>query len=701
MRSVAFYIIFICFTSTVAAQQYIIDSLQKKLKDHSRQDTVTLNNLIDLSFYYKDINPKKGIETANEAIQLSEKIKDKKRLATAYNYAGVNYTAQGNDSTALIFFDKSLTIRKQLNDQKGIASVIHNMGMSYFNLSDYGKALDYQKKAFEILKSIDNKTGMAITLNSIGVVYLFLSDYPKALDNYFDALRIYEQSDDEKNMATAFINIGLVYKHLGNYNKSLEYQMKALEISKKMDDWYNVQNELGNLGETYDDMKNQKMALSYFQQAMVINEKLENNRGIASNLINTGIVYNDMRNYDSSIFFLNKALKLYNQLNDKYGMSNALSYISNSYLKASDPVLFKNGISAVSRYAKAIELQKQGLQMAHEIGNLSTESDAWQNLSDIYINQKDFAKAFDAYKKHIAIRDSILGNEKKNEITRLAMQYDFDKKEAASKAEADKKQTIANAEIKRQVLVKNLIMAGAAMLIIASVLIFIFYKRKRDAEEQRKEAEYKAEVADTEMKALRAQMNPHFIFNSLNSIGDYISKHDVKTANYYLGKFAKMMRLILENSEHTQVSLADDLKALELYMQLEALRLNDKFDYEIKVDDEIDKENTMVPPLILQPFVENSIWHGIAQNEGKGKILIEIKKEDEMINYMVEDNGVGLKNGLTNSAIGNSKKSLGMKITRSRIEMMNKIKKTKGSVELFDIARGTRVEVKLPLALNF
>jgi predicted DNA binding CopG/RHH family protein len=502
-------------------------------------------------------------------------------------------------------------------------------------------------------------------------------------------------------MATAFINIGLVYKHLGNYNKSLEYQMKALEISKKMDDWYNVQNELGNLGETYDDMKNPKMALSYFQQAMVINEKLENNRGIASNLINTGIVYNDMRNYDSSIFFLNKALKLYHQLNDKYGMSNALSYISNSYLKASDPVLFKNGISAVSRYAKAIELQKQGLQMAHEIGNLSTESDAWQNLSDIYINQKDFAKAFDAYKKHIAIRDSILGNEKKNEITRLAMQYDFDKKEAASKAEADKKQTIANAEIKRQVLVKNLIMAGAAMLIIASVLIFIFYKRKRDAEEQRKEAEYKAEVADTEMKALRAQMNPHFIFNSLNSIGDYISKHDVKTANYYLGKFAKMMRLILENSEHTQVSLADDLRALELYMQLEALRLNDKFDYEIKVDDEIDKENTMVPPLILQPFVENSIWHGIAQNEGKGKILIEIKKEDEMINYMVEDNGVGLKNGLTNSAIGNSKKSLGMKITRSRIEMMNKIKKTKGSVELFDIARGTRVEVKLPLALNF
>jgi LytS/YehU family sensor histidine kinase len=136
-------------------------------------------------------------------------------------------------------------------------------------------------------------------------------------------------------------------------------------------------------------------------------------------------------------------------------------------------------------------------------------------------------------------------------------------------------------------------------------------------------------------------------------------------------------------------------------MQLEALRLNNKFEYQIKVDEEIDQENTMVPPLILQPFVENSIWHGIAQNEGKGKILIEIKKENEMISCMIEDNGIGRKHRMADKKNGNTKKSFGMKITRSRIEMMNKLKKTKGSVELFDIAKGTRVEVKFPLALNF
>jgi tetratricopeptide (TPR) repeat protein/anti-sigma regulatory factor (Ser/Thr protein kinase) len=698
MRTIAFFLIFICMTDAGSAQQTVIDSLQNKIKTHPEPDTIKLDALIDLAFYYKDTEPSKGIEFANEAILLSEKLRDKKRLATAYNYAGVNYTAQGNDTVALLFFNKSLGIRQQLNDKKGIASTIHNMGMSYFNLSDYSKALEYQEQAFEILKSIDNKTGMAITLNSIGVVYLYLSDYRKALNNYLNALHTYEQSGDEKNMAIEFINIGLVYNHLGDYNKSLEYQLRALDISKKSGDLYNVQNELGNIGETYDDLGNKTRALSFFREAIAINEKIDNNRGIASNLINTGILYNGIGNYDSAFFYLKKALKLYRLLNDKYGMSNALSYISNSYLKAPDEVINRQGIRLQERYEKAIELQQRSLQMASEIGNLSTEGDGWSNLSDIYIHKKDFAKALNAFKIHIAIRDSISGNEKKSEINRIVMQYDFDKKEAATKAAADKLQTLASAEIKRQRIVKNTVAFGAAILLAASVFIFIFYKRKRDAEEQQKEAEYKVEVAETEMKALRAQMNPHFIFNSLNSIGDYISKHDVTTANYYLGKFAKMMRLILENSEHTQVSLADDLNALELYMQLEALRLNDKFTYEIKVDEEIDQENTMVPPMILQPFVENSIWHGIAHNEGKGNILIEIKKENEMIHCMVEDDGIGRKIDEMNH---NAKRSFGLKITKSRIEIMDKLKKTKGGVQLFDMAKGTRVEVKFPLALNF
>src|SRR5690606_13954290 len=109
----------------------------------------------------------------------------------------------------------------------------------------------------------------------------------------------------------------------------------------------------------------------------------------------------------------------------------------------------------------------------------------------------------------------------------------------------------------------------------------------------------------------------------------------------YLTKFAKLMRLILENSEHKEVPLADDLQALELYMQLEALRLNNKFEYTIEVDENLDTENTLVPPLLLQPFVENSIWHGIARKEGSGRITVSVKRENDMLKCTVEDDGVG------------------------------------------------------------
>lgn len=701
MRKATLLIFFICMAYTISAQQKIIDSLQNKVKEHPKQDTVKLNLLIDLTFYYKDTDPAKGIETGNEAAQLSKLLNDLKRLAIAYNYTGLNYTAQGNDTTALELFNKSLAIRKQLNDGKGIASVIHNIGISYFNLTNYPLALKYQQEAYEISKKINYQPGIASSLNSTGIIYLYLSEYPKALNNYLESLHIYEQLGDEFKTGSIYSNIGLVYDKLGNYNKALEYQFKAADIFRKFYKPYNLQNVLTNIGNEYDDAGKPLKALPFYKQALTINKKLGNNRGIASNLINTGIVYNGMKNYPEALHYLTRALDLYWKLNDKYGMSIALSYISNSYSRAPVEVLKKEGVAPSQRFAKAINLQMEGLQFAEQIKDLSAESDAWGNLSELYSDKKDFSKALDAYKKHIAIRDSILSNEKRSEITRMAMQYDFDKKEAASKAATDKQQAIADAEIRKQRIVKNAIAGGGAVLLLTAIAIFIFYKRKRDAVEQQKEAEYKLEVADTEMKALRSQMNPHFIFNSLNSISDYIAQHDIKKADYYLAKFAKMMRMILENSEYKQISLADDLKALEIYMQLEALRLNDKFIYEIIVDEQIDQQNTMVPPLILQPFVENSIWHGIAQKEGRGKILIEIKREDELINCIVEDDGIGRNLSTIEEHNARAKKSLGMKITKSRIEIMNRLKKTKGNVELSDLAIGMRVEVRLPLALNF
>ncbi len=252
-------------------------------------------------------------------------------------------------------------------------------------------------------------------------------------------------------------------------------------------------------------------------------------------------------------------------------------------------------------------------------------------------------------------------------------------------------------------MIRNSSIIIGGILILAAIAGIIIYKRRKDSIEKKKEAEFNVQVADTEMKALRAQMNPHFIYNSLNSINDYIDKHDIDKATDYTTKFAKLMRMILENSEHKEIPLADDLKTLELYMQLENMRMSNKFSYEIKVDDNIDPENTLIPPLILQPFVENSIWHGIAGKSDNGKIWIHIKKEGGMINCVVEDNGVGIQEPAYagKGTGGVSKKSLGMKITNERIDILNKLKRSNAAVTLSNLSEGTKIEVKLPEELAF
>ncbi|MBS1565809.1 MAG: histidine kinase, partial [Bacteroidetes bacterium] len=219
---------------------------------------------------------------------------------------------------------------------------------------------------------------------------------------------------------------------------------------------------------------------------------------------------------------------------------------------------------------------------------------------------------------------------------------------------------------------------------------------------QKKEALFRAQASDTEMKALRAQMNPHFIFNSLNSINDYIDKTDTVTATRYTTKFAKLMRLILEHSGQKQIPLADELQALELYLQLEALRLHHAFSYEIKIDRDIDPSNTLIPSLLLQPFVENSIWHGLSKRPSGGKISIEAVKEGDMLCCIVEDNGIGRDaSARQQDTRPGGKTALGMKLTQARIDIINREKQSRAGVQVTDLNPGTRVELRIALELSF
>ena len=209
-------------------------------------------------------------------------------------------------------------------------------------------------------------------------------------------------------------------------------------------------------------------------------------------------------------------------------------------------------------------------------------------------------------------------------------------------------------------------------------MIFFFYKRKRDAEQKQKETSLSLQVSETEMKALRSQMNPHFIFNALQSIQTFLLSHKSEEANAYLLKFSKLMRLVLENSQHSEVSLKEDMQALELYMQLESIRLQHPFTYQFHIDKTVDVESDSIPPLILQPFVENAIWHGLQYKNEPGHIDIFISKKNNALYATVEDNGVGrdMSKQVAQPMLL-KKESLGMKLTEERLKILNELKKVR------------------------
>jgi tetratricopeptide (TPR) repeat protein len=571
-------------------------------------------------------------------------------------------TVYTDPAAAMRFADEGLAISEEQHWTKGIALAWRQKGNAYYVFSDNPSAMDCYIKALHSAAPLANRELDASLFNNLANIYSDEKQYDKALDYYgqfLDAARALRSGKEE---TIALVNMGTVYSELNAHAKAIACGRQALEISQREGILYFIPIILNNLGVAYGKEGNADSALDYFRQSIALGEKYGNNDARGSSLEETGKIYLARGDYP-----------------------NSTRYVS------------------------------QALTLAKEIHSAERLTDAWQSLSQLYEKEHRYPEALQAYKQYILYRDSVSNDEKRSSMTKKEMQFDFERKEAATKAKNDKQAAIAQAEIKRQELVRKGMVTGGAFLLIAGLSGFALYKRRRDADERRKESDLKARVAETEMKVLRLQMNPHFIFNSLNSISDYISRNDTATATWFLGKFARMMRQVLEHSEKSEITLAEDLQVVETYIQLESLRLRNELNYEIVVDKAIDPDVTMVPPLIAQPFVENSIWHGLSRTSSqKQKLSIRITREDGMIHYVVEDNGIGRKEAGKHTPAG--KRSMGLRITRDRLDILNQTREkgaaaitglrtgpaegAQAGVEIFDLSGGTRVELRLPLELN-
>ncbi|MCB0643223.1 MAG: histidine kinase, partial [Phaeodactylibacter sp.] len=237
-------------------------------------------------------------------------------------------------------------------------------------------------------------------------------------------------------------------------------------------------------------------------------------------------------------------------------------------------------------------------------------------------------------------------------------------------------------------------------------LIYLIYnfRVRQIQKESRLKADFENQIATIEMSALRAQMNPHFIFNCLNSIELYIIKNDTQKAAAYLSNFSRLVRLILQNSRSNFVNLKDELEALKLYIKLEQMRFRYSFDYVLDIEPGLDPEDYDIPPMLIQPFIENAIWHGLNQKDEKGKVQISIRNGEEVITCTIEDDGIGrVASERINAAKKVKRKSMGMSITQERIDIINKLYNTNNQVEIQDLyspegaPSGTRVIINIPI----
>lgn len=690
-----FYIpLFVLFNLlSASAQTALTDSLLTELKTHTNDDTVRLKILLNLSNLYSGFNPDSGFIFAEEAIQIAQQNKNFNFLGAAYVRKAYNYSATFQFEKEIETYQFAIEAYGKTSNTEKTARCYYNSGLAYYNISNYIAAIKNYTKAIELLNSIQEHKIIFHPLNSLGIVYMQLSQNEKSMEYYLQAQKIAEQNTDTFQVITVLSNIGILNGKMNFFEVALDNFNHAITLCNKI----KMESEKGriysHIANVYDTKSEYLKALSYNMLSLKISEEAGETLLASNTMVNIGINYTDLMKYDSAFYFLNTGALAAEKRGDKEVLAIAYSSLANALVQSDNNTLRKQGINPGKKFSMAQMYYDSSIALSKEIGSLENEMFTWQDKSKTYSVEGNDKAALESFKMYVLLKDSIAFDNARLSVQAQTLQYEFDKKSAEAAAQADKQQALASSEIQRQKAVKNLYGAAGIFLLTAGAGGFLFYKKN-------KEAKLNAEVAELENKALRVQMNPHFIFNSLNSISNYVAKNNTESTQEYIAKFSKVMRMILENSEQKIISLADELDFIEKYLFLEKMRCRDSFDYHIEIDKQLDIDNTFIPPMLLQPFIENSIWHGLPAGNKKGHISVKMMKKNNVLLCIVEDNG-SLKSADTPQPMQTERKPMGMKITQARINLLNKLYNKAAILQTTQTEKGRHTEITLPLALQF
>jgi tetratricopeptide (TPR) repeat protein len=556
---------------------------------------------------------------------------------------------------------------------------INALGVIYRQLGKSPEAEQQHMQALALSKAQSDTMNMMISLNNLGVNMRRIDDLTKASDYHMAVLNLAEKFTNHSNTVKKSTCIAL--NSLGNINISLKQYDKAIEVFKQSNAIEQSMNSAigqainhANIGEAFELSGRIDSARQHYLYSLQFNEKAGSVLGIALCYNNLGTVYQKEHQLEQAISYYEKAIPLMRTIGDKYHLiislqSMARARIENNQLKAASVFL------------------NEANQLALEIG-------AKVHLKEGFLMLSKIEEATGRYKEALKYKtlshqysDSIFNEENQRHLIDIQTRYETQQKEQQIIL-LNRDNDLKNASLKYQRLV---IWSGSLLFLIIAAFSWLFIRQRR-----KRQQAYQAEL---EQKLLRSQMNPHFIFNSLGAIQSFMMKNEGRKAAFYLSSFSSLMRSILKNSREEWITLQEEKQTLENYLNLHQLRLGEKLSFEVSVVGDLEPESLVLPPMLVQPFVENAILHGIEPLEGNGHISITFEQADDRLKITVEDNGKGIEPGKKKE----NHNSYALRIFEERVA---NLKWTTGAEVDYHIGQrglvegknpGTVVTVKLPL----
>ena len=599
---VLFLLVF--FTGNGISQSAYRDSLEKVLPS-AKEDTARIFILNELCWEYAFDDPEKSLAFGKKASDLSLKSAYWKGefFASRYMARTCFGIEQGNKGEALLKHAIDIGKTHPIND-RDMALAYNDLGIYLSSeVGEYEKALELYFEGLNYAKRGKNKVVEALIYVNICYAYHLLGDDDQIPPMANEAAIIFKEAGYDYQLACTYTILGSAHVKLGNLNKAKFFYENALPLFSDLGAIDRKSEVLNGLGNLYEQQNKWDLALDYYNQSLEIDLAIENQKNVAISYSNIAGIYFELGKLDTSTYLIEKALEIATE----YG---ELPMLMTTYLYASE--------------------------------NYKTKGEYEQAYNYLSLSQQ--------------IKDSIYSQEKRAEIIRLQEEYEAEKrKEEIRYLETENDKIVATSKLNYTLLISGI--SALLMIIVIGALIF---KMRRD-KEARTRSELERSLISLKSTALMAQLNPHLVFNVLNSIQGLVASEQIEKANTYISKFSKLMRQTLNLSQSDTIGIDVELSTIRQYFELEQLRFPNQISLEIT--NELPHSNLSIPPLLLQPLIENSIKHGIIPSNVPGSIKIHLFDKNGVACIKITDNGVGFKPGYIEND--------GLRITLERLKTLN------------------------------